>query len=487
MNNVKKSIGISLAGQYVELLINIMAVMVLARILTPADIGAYTVAAFLMAVLNIFRDFGVVQYVIQERQLTTDRIRSAMGVTIMLAFAVAAILLVSSRPIAHFYGDPQIEKILWAMSASFAISPLGSFPGAIFRREMQFKKIFFTRIVSTLCHVSVAISFAMNGFGALSLALANFAGILAIGIASNMVRPKDMPWLPKFSNIRNILSFGGIASLGNALNIAGTNSPDLFVGKMLDMTAVGYLSRASGLVQLFNKFFADAILPLILPYFALLRREGGDLQEYYLSSVAYVTAIAWPFFATMMLLALPILRILYGPQWDASVPLVESLCIAGAVSAVSIFAGQVMVANGRVRSSTYAQLIIQPFRISVVFLACHYGLEYVAIAIVVSEVLSLVIVSWYLGKTISIGPLLLARACGKSAIVTLCCAIVPLVVKVYWTGYSLRPGLPVFVAVLGGAIGWISGMLLTRHPLTAHLISAFHSARFASSRKGTHL
>jgi O-antigen/teichoic acid export membrane protein len=483
MISVKKSIGISLAGQYLEMILHIMAVMVLARILTPADIGTYTVAAFLIAVLHIFREFGVAQYVIQESDLTTEKIRSAMGVAMILAIAVAAFLVATSGMIAHFYNNPDIQKILWVMAGSFAISPLGSFTGALLRREMQLKKIFYVKLTGTVVHVTVAISFAMYGFGAISLAWANFYGVLSMGVACSLVRPQGTPWLPRFKNIRNVLSFGSIASLGNAANAAGTNAPDLFVGKIFDMTAVGYLSRANGLVQLFNKLFTDAILPLILPYFSQLRRDGTDLAEYYLSSVACLTALAWPFFITMMLLALPVVRILYGPQWDASVPLVELLCIAGAVSSISMFAGQVMVANGRVGDSTRAHLFVQPFRIVAVFIACRYGLEAVAIATVISEFVALVIVSWYLEKTANISPIELMRACTKSAFVTLCCAIVPLIVKIYCEeNYSLHPWVPVSIGALGATLGWVAGVFLTRHPLAPHLISGFQSARVVSSR-----
>jgi O-antigen/teichoic acid export membrane protein len=483
MFSLKKSIGISIAGQYVELILHVFATMVLARILTPAQVGVYSIAAFMMALLNIFRDFGVVQYIIQERDLTTEKIRSAMGVAIVLALAVAIVILASSRMIADFYENPEIERILWVMAASFAVSPLGSFTGGLLRREMLLQKLVFVKIISAVCHIAVAIVLAMNGYGALSLAWANFAGILSIGIASLLLRPKDMPWRPSFRNSKQILSFGSISSLGNAANTAGTNAPDLIVGKIMDMTAVGYLSRASGLVQLFKKIFADGILPIILPYFSLLRRQGNDLAEHYLFSVSYITAIAWPFFITMMLLSLPIVRLLFGSQWDASVPLVQLLCVAGALSSISMFAGQVMVANGRVKNSTYAQLIIQPFRILAVFLSCPYGLAPVAIAIVISELLGLVIVTWNLKKTINISAIGLLRACNKSALLTVCCAIAPLIVKLYWEEDTLRPWVSISLGLSGAALGWIVGLALTRHPLMTHVVSIFRSVCVATLRR----
>ncbi|RJG07041.1 hypothetical protein D3870_14470 [Noviherbaspirillum cavernae] len=479
--STKRSIGISFATQYLELVIHFLAVLVLARILSPEDTGTYSVAAFLMALLHVFRDFGVVQYIIQERDLTTDKIRSAMGVAILLALAVAAVLYGGSGMVAHFYGNPAIEQILVIMAVSFAISPFGSLLVGIFRREMRLQTLFYIKIISALCHVAVAIALAMRGFGAVSLAWANFAGILSFGIAANLMRPPGIPWCPQFRNIKTILSFGGIASIGNAANIAGTNMPDLVIGKVMDMAAVGYFSRANGLVQLFGKLITGALLPLVLPYFAQIRREGKNPAGPYLAAIEYLTALAWPFFAVMALLAYPIVRTLYGSQWDASVPLVELLCAEGAIISLSIFAGQVMVANGQVRIATVSQLIVQPFRVGAVLLASIYGLQAVAVALIASEVLSLAVVSWYVHKTITVRFTDLMRACGKSALVTLCSACVPLLVRFMWDSADQRHWLPLAIGIAGAASGWLVGMLLTRHALGAHLIAMIRPLRSRSA------
>lgn len=469
--STKKSIGISFATQYVELTIHFLGVLVLARILSPDEIGTYSVAAFLMALLHVFRDFGVVQYLIQERELTSEKIRSAMGVAIILALVVALVLLASSGMIAGFYDNPEIKKILVVMSASFAVSPFGSLLQGILRREMALYKIFCIKTVSAFCHVAVAVTLAMWGYGAISLAWANFAGILSFGIAANLMRPPNIPWLPKFSNIRTILSFGSIASLGNAANIAGTNIHELVIGKIMSMAAVGYFSRATGLVQLFTRLITSALLPLVLPYFAQLRREGKDMVAPYLSAVEQLTALAWPFFAALMLLAAPMVRALYGPQWDASVPLVELLCLAGAISSVSLFASQVMVANGQVSNSTYSHLLTQPFRIIAVLVASSYGLIHVALALIASECLTLVIVSWFLRRAVGVRPLALIRACGKSMVITLCSIIGPLLVKFTWQEAPSNPWIQLSLGILGAAIGWLVSILLTRHPLSEHLLS----------------
>lgn len=467
----KKLIGLSFATQYVEMAIQFLGVLVLARILSPDDIGVFSVASFLMTLLHAFRDFGVVQYIIQERDLTREKIQAAMGVAIMLALAVALTLFAFSGVVARFYGNPEIQKVLMVMALSFAISPFGSLLIGIFRRNFQLQTILYIRTISAICHVTVAITLAFKGFGALSLAWANFAGILSFGIAANLMRPAGVPWSPRLKHMGTILSFGGIASLGNAANQAGTNIPDMVIGKVMNMAAVGYFSRATGLVQLFTRLITGALLPLVLPYFSEKRREGADLAIHYLAAVEMLTALAWPFFAALALLASPMIRTLYGDQWAASVPIARLLCLAGAIASIALFAAQVMVASGNVRNSTYSNLIAQPFRVAAVVFGAAYGLVTIAAGLILSELVTLLVVSWFLHKTIALGPLRQLRACGKSAVITACTAVGPALASLYWPATTAHPSLPLAAGIAGAAIGWLGSMHLLRHPLAGHIVA----------------
>jgi O-antigen/teichoic acid export membrane protein/peptidoglycan/xylan/chitin deacetylase (PgdA/CDA1 family) len=468
--STRKAIGISFVTQYVDMTIQFVAVMLLARILSPSEIGTFSVAALLMTMLHVFRDFGVAQYVIQERDLTRDKLQAAMGVAILLALAVAAVLFSIRGLAARFYANPALEDLLAVMSASFAISPFGSLLLSLLRRENKVHAIFYIKTASALCYVGVALLLALRGFGALSLAWANFAGILAFGVVANLLRPPGTPWAPRFRNIRAVLSFGTISSLGNLANIAGTSAPELIVGKVLNMAAVGYLSRATGLVQLFTRLISSALTPLVLPYFSQMRREGKDLAPPYRLAVEQLTALAWPFFAALLLLAAPMIRALYGPQWDAAVPVARLLCVAAAIASVGLFATQAMIANCHVRSSTLCNLLVQPVRIVAVLAASTYGLSAIAAALVASECVALVVTSWFLHRTIGVRPFDLLRACVRSAAITLCTALAPLLVWIHGGDDPANTWSALLTGIAGAACGWIGSIVLTRHPLGQNLL-----------------
>ena len=463
--------GIAFLTQYSEMVIQFVGMMILARIITSEQVGIYSVAAFLMALLHVFRDFGVAKYIIQSQSLSTQRIRSALGVAILLAWTVALVLLSLSDVAARFYHEPQVRSILFVMAGSFAVTPVGSVVGAIFRRDMQLKRLAAVRLSCVVVHITVALVLAMLDYGAMSLAWANFASIVMYGIVAAALRPSWVSLVPSFRDVRGILSFGGVASVGSMAGVAGTNSPDVVIGKAISLAATGYFSRGNGLVQMFNTLVGGAITPLILPYFAQLRRNNEDMVGPYKLAITHLTGFAWPFFAVMALLAFPLVRALYGDNWDVSIPVVRILCLASVISTLATFAADVMIAYGHIKVVTQLQLLSQPVRVGAVILGAMYGIEGVAVGLVLAETVALGFTSRLLYKTNGVPFSGVLAATGKSALVAVISAVGPALVVLAWPAGYL-PWLE--LAAGGGAalFGWLLAIIWSVHPIRQHMEAA---------------
>lgn len=471
MSAIKKKMGIAFLTQYAEMILQFAGLMILARIITSEQVGIYSVAAFLMSLLHVFRDFGVAKYIIQAPTLSTERIRSALGVAIVLAWMVALVLLAFSNVAAKFYDEPEIRWILFVMAASFAVTPIGSVVGAIYRRDMQLKRLAAVRLSCVVVHITVAVSLAWLGYGAMSLAWANFASICMYGLVAAVLRPSWVSLVPSFRDIGGILSFGGISSLGSMANVAGGNSPDVIIGKAISLDATGYFSRGNGLVAMFNTLIGGAISPLILPYFAQLRRDKADMIEPYKMAITNLTGFAWPFFAVMALMTFPIVHAVYGDNWDASIPVVRILCLAAVISTLATFASDVMIAYGHIKAVTIMQLMTQPVRVTAVLIGSMFGLEAVAAGLVIAETISLLISSHMLYRTnnVPFGDVL--KSTGKSALVTAIAAVGPALVVLAWP----RGYMPWFELAAGGGAalcGWVTAVIVTNHPIRQHLDQA---------------
>ncbi|HEU4375150.1 MAG TPA: oligosaccharide flippase family protein, partial [Telluria sp.] len=69
MSSTRVSLLFSFVEKYVLVLLSLASGMIISRLLTPAQTGIYSVAAVLLGVAQVLRDFGVGQYLVQEREL----------------------------------------------------------------------------------------------------------------------------------------------------------------------------------------------------------------------------------------------------------------------------------------------------------------------------------------------------------------------------------------------------------------------------------
>ncbi|CCE24398.1 Polysaccharide biosynthesis protein (fragment) [Methylotuvimicrobium alcaliphilum 20Z] len=105
--------------------------MVIARLLTPEEIGIFSVSASLIGIAHTLRDFGIANYLIQEKELTDDKIKSAFTITAIMAWTIASLLFITKDIIADFYNQPELTTIIQILSLNFVILPFSSIKMAI--------------------------------------------------------------------------------------------------------------------------------------------------------------------------------------------------------------------------------------------------------------------------------------------------------------------------------------------------------------------
>jgi lipopolysaccharide exporter len=104
--------------------------------------------------------------------------------------------------------------------------------------------------------------------------------------------------------------------------------------------------------------------------------------------VTAVTAIAWPFYGFIGLFPLEVLRLMFGPQWAQSSPLVPLFCLAGAFSATISLIPTLMLAAGHSRLVAMADLLYQPVKAIALSMVVYCELRPFAIAFLLLAIAS---------------------------------------------------------------------------------------------------
>jgi O-antigen/teichoic acid export membrane protein len=422
--------------------------------LSPEEIGIYSIGAVIVGFAHVIRDFGVANYLVQEKELTIERIRTAFGITLCIAWGIALLLAILSGAIASFYSEPRVQVVILVLSISFLFIPFSSTILGLLRREMKFETLFRINFVTTIAHSLTGISLAYMGYGFQSLAWATFASSLTTVLIGILNRPLNSQFFPSLLEFKRIFSFGSFASLTSGISEIGNASSELAIGRNLDLIQVGFYSRATGLASIFNYSISAAIQPIILPTFSKTIHQGNSLKEPYLRALCLYSVLSWPFFLFLAILTLPITHILYGTQWDTSVPAARLLAIAFLFQTLVAFSSSALISMGKIKVYFYSQLIVQFPRIALTIIASFYNIYLVAAVQIFFYILCFIVFHILLHRQIEIFLIDIWKATYKSLFVAISSCI-PVFIS-----YRLIPLENNFITIAICSVLWLlSGLI----------------------------
>ena len=465
----RRALSFMFGQRFVTLLFTFGSTIILSRLLTPKEIGIFSVAAGLLALVNMLRDFGVSEFLVQEPVLDKAMIRTVFTMNLAIAWCLGGLVFASSGAVGKFYADPAVGDVLKVMSIPFFLLPFGTTTNALLKREMEFGKLALIHTMGSIARSLTKIVLAYAGFSYMSLAWGSIAGIFLTVAGFIVWGWKYRVTGLSFVHWRRVLSFGSNRTISDVAEQMGSESPNLIIGKLLGMDGAGLYSRGYGLVSMFRTNFIGAIETVAFPAFAREHREYAKAPQLFLKALVYTTGISWPFFASGVILAYPIINIMFGDQWNAAVPLTRWLCGAAMIGTLIYQCNGFLVALGRVRTVTRVEVQYQLARIGISVAAAFYSLE--AVAAVQVLVYAIAVVLYYRKMQVyeALGVRSVVKALLPSAVVTLATCIVPIAVV-------LTPGLirqhmilAFAIAVVGGCAGWFTAIVFARHPLQGEL------------------
>lgn len=286
---------------------------------------------------------------------------------IVASWGLALIIALASPLAATIYRDARVGDLMLILALNLMLVPFGALTMAYLTREMRFGAQFVLNISSALANAGIAIALAWLGYGAYSLAWAGLGSTLTTILVSFLYRPDWWPWLPTLKGWREVVSFGAPVTGGALAGHLNSAAVDLITGQMIGPEAVALYGKAQSIRGLFEQFFMVAIRLVALPHFATLVRNNVGLRSTYLVASNMLTG--WPFAALLLVLAEPLVLLLFGNSWLGSAPLLIWTALWMIISLPCHLIHSVLIAMGHAESLLKAELTMLSVKIVVVVLA----------------------------------------------------------------------------------------------------------------------
>jgi O-antigen/teichoic acid export membrane protein len=467
----------SLTGQYAVFAAQFVSSVLIARFfLSPEEVGLFSIALSAAMLVSALQDFGITRYIAGEPNLSESQIRSAFSVSILFALGVGLVILALALPAARFYEDPRLLPILVVVAGSYLIVPFAIVPSALLQRELDFRSLFVVNVGAALAQAGTALALAALGFSALSLAWATVAQQAARAILGQW-RSGRAPFSLGLAGARPILRFGSGASLLYMSGAVGMRSPELIIGRMLSITAVGLYGRAVGLAGQLRQLVSGAIGSVFYPAFARIRDSGEPLAPPYLRVVAGYSGTTWPAMAFLAAASTPLVLMLFGERWAAVAPLLVWIALSEIPFTALPLHMDLPILLGRMRRLLQLNLLDTAASVGLLALACLWSVEWAAASRIGYGLVWFSIYAGFMRRLVAFRWRDMLLVYLQSLAATLATVAPLLLVYWRWSSPADLDFFPLAAAAAAGCVGWLVVIYVVKHPVRHEVTAVLESTR----------
>jgi O-antigen/teichoic acid export membrane protein len=481
MANLRRSLVINFLSSSGATFLQFVVSIVLARMLSPSEIGVFSITVVFVNIAHMFRDFGVSTYLQREPDLTTEKLRSAIGVMFTLSWTISLLLVAISDSMGAWFGEPAMVPVMRVLAIGFLIIPFGALTNSLLARRLAADSQAVITAVGTVTFCLSVLAFAALGLGTMSMAWANLCNIIACALASIPFRPKDVPYLPSFRRWGRVLHFGAGTLAANCADAINNSLPDLLLGKLGSARQVGLFSRANSTVSIFSYVAGSTSTYGAVRYLSQAHQRGESLIPVLTRASSLLTGLGWPALAFTALLGSDIVLTLYGVKWVACVPAILPLTVAAGLTMLCHYTPTAFTAIGRPYLGAIPATLTLVMRIAFSLLMYDGSLVTFAWGICLATVLTTPVMLTLQRRYLNFGFWQFLRGIVPSALVTLIC-IVACALMLLLLPASLQPPARLAILALPLAAVWYGALKVTRHEMGSEVNHIVAAAKMRLSR-----
>lgn len=392
--------GISWIGflRFATKLVGFLEAIVLAKILIPAQFGAYGIALLALGLLEVITESGVNVVLVQEKEID-KHINSAWIVSICRGLLISLILFASSQFISNFFHSKDALPLLQLIS----IVPLvrGFINPAIvkFQKELMFAKDFLFRFVILFIDTAVSIVVTYILQNPIGIIIGLLAGAL-VELFLSFIIISPIPKL-KFERkyVSKIFHRGKWVTVSTIFDYLFHNADNIVVGRLLGAASLGvyqlaYSIAAIPLIEI-GRVFVHVTVPILIK----ISPDTSRLKNAYFKTILSIALITVPF--ALLFASFPqIFTTILGDKWAGLSVVVPILAVLGFVKSVSLSSTALFLSVNKQEYTTVITMVnILGLVVSIIPLALTYGIFGAGLSALIGSLIAVPFIIYYTQKT----------------------------------------------------------------------------------------
>ncbi|MGA2556778.1 MAG: lipopolysaccharide biosynthesis protein [Verrucomicrobiota bacterium] len=371
--------GSAAAGDFV---LRLGSGAILARLILPEHFGLVMMVLAFTGVADHLRELGLSFATIQERGITHGQVTNLFWINTLAGLGIAGVICGCSPLISAYYRDSRLIAITCLLATNYFFGGLTVQHEALLTRQLKLGHTAIVRLLASVVSTLFAVVLAFKGFGCWALVWREVSRSILAAAGMWLC----FPWIPglpsRKANVRRLLGFGTNLTLANVLATLSEGVDRLIIGRVWGAAPIGIYRQAFQLIAVPTDQVPTMIYCTVQPGLCALQADASRFQRYYQRGLAAVCIIVMPISLFVALYSTEVTRVMLGPRWAASAPILMILSFGTLIKQPITSAAWVLISCGRAK--TYLALTMAQNVTVILFMlvGVRWGINGVAVAYV---------------------------------------------------------------------------------------------------------
>ncbi|MFK4638121.1 lipopolysaccharide biosynthesis protein [Paenarthrobacter histidinolovorans] len=389
----------TIAGQLVRLVVLLASTVILARLLSPTDFGLVAIVLSLVALGELFRDFGLSMAAARSVRLSHRQMSNLFWINTAFGLILGGVAYLLAKPVAQIFSQPALENIVVWLSLTFVFSGFSTQFRARINQKMRFKRLAIVDTVPALIGLLSAIAYAW-------LFTADYWVLvvqqLVVGLVGMVLAVALSGWWPGWpsrrASIRDVMGFGLGVFGSQAVAYVTKNIDNLSLGFFWGPTVLGVYGRAYQLLMLPLSQLAAPLTRVAVPVLTRVANDRVRFNRFLLQGQLVGGVGLGIIYGVACGLAFPLVDIVFGPNWTSMAPILQALAVGGVFRGLNQITFWIFLAKDKTGAQFRFYLVSQPLIVVFMLAGLPWGALGVAVGHSAGYFINWLLSLWWCGR-----------------------------------------------------------------------------------------
>ncbi len=372
----------STGAQAITQVISLLHTVVLARLLSPAEVGIFAAGTVLTALLVEFSEGGLRAALVNRQRDLEAAAETVFWATLVSGVLITVGALAAAPVIGLVFGDTTVGLVAAASAGGLLLHSLTNVPEALLQREFSVPRNIVIGPAVSLAFAVVSVACAVQGLGVWSLVIGTYASSVTLLVGVWVL----VAWRPGRAKAsvrlwRQLARYGYPLLIDHVANQIRTTAEPVVIGRLLDTAALGFYRYGLRIARLPVNVMIGVVAYALFPAFSHIAADPHRLRQTYLKALRWVTFCAAPVSGLMLAIGEPAAVVVLGEPWREAGVVLVAMAGLGIGKAFASVSEEAIKGCGRTALINRATAVEFVLGLSLLILIVPFGLPGVGLAI----------------------------------------------------------------------------------------------------------